>query len=244
MQYSIEASGIKKHFGDVVAVDGLDLQIREGSIYAFLGPNGAGKTTTVKMLAGLLTPSAGTLRVAGIDPKAGPVEEKRRIGYIPDQPFLYDKLTVWEFVFLVGRFYSLDSGRITKDMAGLLDLFDLTPSRDRLVETLSHGMKKRLVFCSTLIHEPEVLLIDEPMVGLDPRNALVFKTLLTRLSGEGRTIFLSTHSLSIAEELADEIGIIHKGRLIASGTARHLKDMAQNAPDLERAFMVITGAVS
>jgi len=239
-QKSIEISNLKKAFGSVIAVSGLNLEIEKGELFAFLGPNGAGKTTTIKMLVGLLSPTEGQIRIGGIDLKRDNIEVKKKIGYIPDQPFLYDKLTPYEFMHIIGRLYQFERNIVEEKTMLLLTQFDLLGCKDRLIETLSHGMRRRLTFCASLLHEPEVLLIDEPMVGLDPRSGKKFKDSLKTLSQQGVTIFLSTHTLSVAEELADRIGIIHKGNLIAIGSLEHLKERGRNALGLEEAFLALT----
>lgn len=237
---SLETIHLTKVYDSVKAVCDLNLQIFPGEFFAFLGPNGAGKTTTIRMLTGLLKPTDGKIRICGLDPQESPIEIRRQIGYIPDNPYLYDKLTGYEFLHFVGSLFKIDRACIQAKGEELLHKFELFEYRNHLIETLSHGMKRRLIFCATLLHNPSVLLIDEPMVGLDPKSAKYVKDTLKNLTKEGVTIFLSTHTLSVAEELADRIGIIHEGHLIAAGSVEDLKKMGKNAHDLEAAFLAIT----
>ncbi len=238
--FSIEMQNITKMYGSLVAVSGLDLSIPFGEFFAFLGPNGAGKTTTIRMITGLLKPTSGEIKIGGFDPQKNPMEVKKQIGYIPDNPYLYDKLTCYEFLHFVGSLFQIKKEIVIQRSEELLNQFDLFEFKNHLIETLSHGMKRRLTFCATLLHCPSVLLVDEPMVGLDPRSAKHVKETLKRLTREGVTVFLSTHTLSVAEELADRIGIIHKGRLMVTGTTAELKRLGHNAPNLEAAFLAIT----
>ncbi len=236
----IRTENLTKNFGSFTAVDGLNLDIAQGEFFAFLGPNGAGKTTTIKLLTGLLKPTSGRALVAGYDIQSESIEARRRIAYVPDLPFVYDKLKPMEFMHLVGELYGMARSDIERVSGELFSLFRLDETRDRLVENLSHGTRQRLVIASALLHEPEVIVIDEPMVGLDPRSARVVKDVLKQRSREGTTIFLSTHILHIAEELADRIGILNAGRLIAVGSMEELRERSGIVGALEETFLTLT----
>jgi ABC-2 type transport system ATP-binding protein len=239
----IQTRGLTKLFGSLHAVEQLDLDIAQGEFFAFLGPNAAGKTTTIKMLAGLLRPSGGTARVAGFDIQANPEAAKRLISYVPDFPFLYDKLTPGEFLRFVGELYELPRPLLERRSGELFEQFNLAEYRNELIENLSHGTRQRVAIAAALLHDPRVLIIDEPMVGLDPRHARIVKDEFKARSRAGCTIFLSTHTLSVAEEMADRIGIINHGRLIALGTVDELR--SQNAAAggvLERIFLSLVDA--
>ena len=225
----IELENLSKHFGKTKAVDQLNLAIKKGEFFCFLGPNGAGKTTTIKLICGLLKPSTGLIKIGEIDVRKEPILAKKILGYIPDQPYLYEKLTPTEFLRFIADLYG-----VADDGQKLLELFEIAEHKNTLIEEFSHGMKQRIVFCATLIHSPEVIVIDEPMVGLDPKSVHLVKRILKEKSKEGVTIFLSTHTLSLAEELADRVGIIHKGRLIAEGSVEDLKEISKmnNLTDL------------
>ena len=219
----IQTQGLSKNFGALRAVDGLDLDVAQGEFFAFLGPNGAGKTTSIKMLTGLLKPSAGWARVAGFDIQQRSTEAKRLISYVPDFPFLYDKLTPREFLRFVGELYEMEKEDILRGTELLFDQFHLHEYHNELIENLSHGTRQRLAISAGLLHNPRVLIIDEPMVGLDPMHARIVKDELKARSRAGCTIFLSTHQLSVAEELADRIAIINHGCLLALGTVAELR---------------------
>lgn len=236
----IETRNLSKKFGDNFAVVDLNLKIEQGELFCFLGPNGAGKTTTIKMLAGLLIPTSGTALVGGFDIQRAPVEAKRCIGYIPDRPYLYEKLSGRDFFTFVGDMFGIDQDRRREKMEYYFDLFSLTHAQDQFIENYSHGMRQKLVFAASLMHDPEVLIIDEPMVGLDPKSVHIVKNLLKEESNRGKTIFLSTHTLSIAEELADRIGIISKGRLTFLGTITQLRDELEHSGGLEELFLQMT----
>lgn len=236
----ILTENLTKRFGEFTALDGLNLDIAQGEFFAFLGPNGAGKTTTIKLLTGLLKPSAGRAVVGGFDIQAEPIEARKRIAYVPDLPFLYDKLQPMEFMALVGELYGMAAADIERISNELFSLFRLDETRDRLVENLSHGTRQRLVIASALLHDPKVIIIDEPMVGLDPRSARVVKDVLKQRSREGMTIFLSTHILHIAEELADRIGILNAGKLIAVGSMEELRERSGTMGALEETFLKLT----
>lgn len=232
---------LRKSFGAFEVLKGIDLEIERGELFGFLGPNGAGKTTTIRILTGLLLPSSGKVEVAGWDILDHPFEVKRRVGYVPDRAFLYDKLTGWEFLEFVGHLYGLDPEVARAEARPLLDLFDLHGWADELIEAYSHGMRQKLAVIAALLHRPEVLVIDEPMVGLDPRSARRMKTLLRGLAAKGTTIFLSTHTLEIAEALCSRIAIIQRGRIVAQGTMEELRSEAMHGdPSLEAIFLRLT----
>ncbi len=233
----IRARALTKNYGSLCAVERLDLEIAQGEFFAFLGPNAAGKTTTIKMLAGLLKPSAGTVEIGGCDLAREPERAKAQLAYVPDFPFLYDKLTAAEFMRFVGDLYGMERSAIAAETALLFEKFHLTEYRHELTENLSHGTRQRLVIASALLHGPRVFIIDEPMVGLDPMHARIVKAEFRERAHAGMTIFLSTHQLSVAEELADRIGIIHRGQLIALGTVAELRAKAHENGGLERVFL-------
>lgn len=237
----IKLEHLTKHFGRIAAVDDLSLEVRGGEIMAFLGPNGAGKTTTLRMIGGLLEPTGGRIEVKGHDLARSPLEVKQIMGFIPDRPYLYEKLTAREFLVFSGGLYGVQPDRAASRGKELLRLFDLTDWSDELIESFSHGMKQRLVLSSALLHEPEVLVIDEPMVGLDPRGARMLKNLFRGLRDRGVTILLSTHTLSVAEEICDRVAIIHKGRLISVGTVEDLRVLShKHEAGLEDVFLSLT----
>jgi len=236
----IETIQLCKDFDGKRAVIDLDLSIRSGELFCFLGPNGAGKTTTIKMLAGLLIPTSGTARVAGFDIQTQPEEAKRRIGYIPDRPYLYEKLSGRDFFTFVGDLFGIDRAQQARRLNHYFDLFKLRGAADQFIENYSHGMRQKLVFAAALMHEPKVLIVDEPMVGLDPQSARTIKTLLREEARAGKTLFLSTHTLSVAEELADRIGVIHHGRILFLGTIAELKESMARDGSLEELFLLLT----
>lgn len=237
----IRTQALVKRFGPKVAVDGLDLDIPEGQFFCFLGPNGAGKTTTIKMLTGLFRPTSGQAFVGGLDVQRNPEAAKRLLGYIPDHPFLYGKLTGRELMRFVAGLYQVPDQRFRELCEPLLETFELGQVADQLVERFSHGMRQKLSFASCFLHEPRVVVVDEPWVGLDPKNIRAVKSYLRRRADEdGLTIFMSTHTLSIAEELADRIGIIHRGRLLHVGTVAEIKKLAERPGSLEDVFLELT----
>ena len=233
----IRARTLTKNYGSLRAVNGLDLEIAQGEFFAFLGPNAAGKTTTIKMLSGLLKPTAGTIEIGGCDLAREPEKAKAQMAYVPDFPFLYDKLTAAEFMRFVGDVYGMERSAIAANTGELFEKFHLGEYRHELTENLSHGTRQRLVIASALLHEPRVFIIDEPMVGLDPMHARIVKQEFRDRARAGMTIFLSTHQLSVAEEMADRIGIIHRGQMIALGTVAELRAKAQENGGLERVFL-------
>jgi ABC-2 type transport system ATP-binding protein len=236
----IELINLTKKFGDLVAVNDISLTIPRGEFFAVLGPNAAGKTTTIRILAGLLKPTSGSARVAGFDVQTQSMEARRRIAYVPDFPFLYDKLTPWEFFRFTGQLFRMNESEIQKECRELVPRFNLDEFINKPVEGLSHGTRQRVAIVSALMHHPEVMVIDEPMVGLDPQHARVVKDVLKERSESGTTIFLSTHQLSVAEEMADRIGIIHQGKLIAVGTREELRQRSGVDGALEKTFLNLT----
>jgi len=236
----IELIHLVKKFGDLVAVNDLSLTVPKGEFFAVLGPNAAGKTTTIRMITGLLKPTAGAVRVAGFDVQEQPLEVRRRLAYVPDFPFLYDKLTPWEFLRFVGQLFQLDDTRIRQAGTELVKRFNLEEHAGKPIEGLSHGTRQKVAIISALLHDPEVFVIDEPMVGLDPQHARVVKDVLKERSLAGMTVLVSTHQLSIAEEMSDRIGIIHVGKLIAVGTREELRKQSGASGPLEDIFLSLT----
>ena len=220
----IRTEELTKKFGNIIAVDNLNLPVNEGELFCFLGPNGAGKTTTIKMLMGTSVPTKGKAYINGIDVYKEPVKAKALIGYVSDQPNLYEKLTAVEFLAFIADIYGLDKVKARKTSMQLLEVFELADRANELVGSFSHGMKQKVVFSAALLHEPKVLFLDEPMVGLDPKSARMIKDILRDLCRKGSTVFMSTHILEIAERMADRVGIIQEGKLIAVGTVQELRD--------------------
>jgi ABC-2 type transport system ATP-binding protein len=232
---------LTKHFGAKLAVQPLDLDIPEGTFFCFLGPNGAGKTTTIKMLTGLLRPSGGRALVGGIDIQKDPVAAKRLLGYVPDHPFLYDKLTGREFMKFVAGLYQIPDDYYNEHCERLLEMYEIAKVADQLIEDYSHGMRQKLSFASCFLHRPKVVIVDEPWVGLDPKNIRFVKDYLKeKTRTEGLTVFMSTHTLSIAEEIADYIGIINQGRVLARGSVAEIKALNQSETSLEEVFLELT----
>ncbi len=238
----IELDRLVKKFGDLVAVNDVTLQIRRGEFFALLGPNAAGKTTMMKMLTGLIKPTSGRARICGFDVQAQPLEARRRLAYVPDFPFLYDKLTAWEFFRFTGQMFRLNAANIEKNAQELVARFHLEEFAGRALEGLSHGTRQRIAIVSALLHNPEVFVVDEPMVGLDPQHARVVKDVLKERSLAGMTVLVSTHQLDIAEEMADRIGVILGGKLIAVGTREELRRQSGAAGALEEIFLSLTAA--
>lgn len=234
---------LSKRFETHRAVDDISLTVQRGEIFGFLGPNGAGKTTTIKMLAGLLQPDQGRIRINGIDLAAEPARCKQITGYIPDRPYLYEKLTAGEFLHFIGSLYRLPKETFEKNVPHFLQLFDLTDWEHHLIESFSHGMRQKLIMTSVFMLEPPIIVVDEPMVGLDPKSARIVKELFKNHARSGGSVFLSTHSLEIAEELCDRIAIILNGRLRAIGDLATLRQEAHlEQSDLEDVFLELTGA--
>ncbi len=237
----IELRNVSKTFGSFTAVDDLSMTIPGGELFGFLGPNGAGKTTTIKMIAGLFAPSAGTVRVNGFDIVASPMEAKATIAYIPDQPFLYDKLTGREFLYFVGGLYRLEKEQVHRRVAELIERFEIGQWIDKKAEDYSQGMRQRISIAAGMIHDPKTIIIDEPMVGLDPRSAKIVRETLRYQANHGVSILMSTHSLTMAEELCDRIGIIHKGRLVYCDTRDAVRAFEASLDgSLESVFLELT----
>jgi ABC-2 type transport system ATP-binding protein len=238
----IAVSGLVKRYGTFTAVDDVSLDVRPGQIHGFLGPNGAGKTTTIRMIAGLLKPTAGHILVNGHDLAVSPEAAKSSLGFIPDRPFIYEKLTAGEFLTFHAGLYGIADAGIDDRIREMLDLFELGRWRDELVESFSHGMKQRLVMSAAFLHRPQAVLVDEPMVGLDPRGARLIKDVFRRMADHGVAILMSTHTLEVAQEMCDLVSIILKGRIIASGTVDDLRQLAGSADDqLTPLFLKLTG---
>jgi ABC-2 type transport system ATP-binding protein len=238
----IELKSLTKRYGSFTAVDAIDLSVPKGELFGFLGPNGAGKTTTLRMIAGILRPTAGTVRIGDIDVSENPMEAKAILGYIPDRPYIYEKLTGSEFLRFVAGLYSQNGKEIEHRGRELLTLFDLDDWRDELVESYSHGMRQKLIISSAFIHKPDVIVVDEPMVGLDPKAARILKDLFREYTRRGHTIMMSTHTLEVAETMCDRIGIIQGGRIRALGTMDELRaDSAAGTQGLEDIFLKLTG---
>jgi ABC-2 type transport system ATP-binding protein len=224
-------------------VDSVNLEVAEGEIFGFLGPNGAGKTTTVKMMAGLLKPTQGSILLGGHDIQKEPVAAKSIFGYIPDRPFLYEKLTAREYLYFTAALYRIDGQRARGRIEELLKLFELEGWGDELVEGFSHGMRQRLVISGALIHRPQIIIVDEPMVGLDPKGVRLVKGIFRELSGQGVSIFMCTHGLEIAEEMCHRVAILQEGKILAQGSMKHLREISQTEGGrLEEIFLKLTGA--
>jgi len=238
----IQLEELSKTYGTHVAVDRLSLVVQPGELFGFLGPNGAGKTTTIKMIAGLLRPTAGRILLAGHDLQREPEKAKAILGFIPDRPFLYEKLSASEFLRFVAGIHGLNGNGVERRIDELLELVELTEFRANLIESFSHGMKQRLVMAASFVHDPKVLVVDEPMVGLDPKGARLIKDMFRERCQKGNTIFVSTHTLEVAEAMCDRIGIISKGKLIALGSMEELQRQAESEnPALEPIFLKLTG---
>ncbi len=232
---------LTKSYKELRAVDDLNLEVKEGTLFGFLGPNGAGKTTTIKMMAGVLKPTSGRILINGMDLAEEPEEAKKCIGFIPDRPYLYEKLTGLEFLNFIAGLYGMDhTPSLASRIQDLLERFDLTHWRDELIESYSHGMRQRLVMCSALLPKPKVLIVDEPMVGLDPRGARLVKDIFMEESRKKTTLFMSTHSLEVAAEVCQEIAIIQAGKIIALGSSEELKKAAGVEGSLESVFLKLT----
>jgi ABC-2 type transport system ATP-binding protein len=241
----IELKNLTKKFGNVVAVNRLNLSVSKGEIFGFIGPNGAGKTTTLRMMGGVLAPTEGSVVIDGLNMASEPEEAKKRIGFIPDRPFLYEKLTGMEFLRFTADLYEIKDDLFRKKSEEVLKKFLLYDWGDELIESYSHGMKQRLIISAAILHDPKVIVVDEPMVGLDPAGIKMVKSLIRDLAQKGTTLFMSTHTLAMAEDVCDRIGIIHKGVLIAIGTIEELKRRAQvQEGDLEEVFLILTEGVS
>jgi ABC-2 type transport system ATP-binding protein len=237
----IELRNVVKRYANIVAVNGLNLSVPQGAIFGFIGPNGAGKTTTIKMLGGLIQPDKGEVFIKGIPMKTEPEKAKQIIGFIPDRPYLYEKLTGMEFLKFTADLYGVQETRFKEKAEKMLERFSLLDWRHELIEAYSHGMRQRLIMAAAILHEPEILIVDEPMVGLDPAGIKMVKNLFKELADTGVSFFISTHTLSIAQDLCDQIGIIQRGRLIAKGTLNDLQVQAgATSGDLEAVFLKLT----
>jgi ABC-2 type transport system ATP-binding protein len=239
----IRIDGLSKNYGSFVAVDHISLDVPRGTLYGFLGPNGAGKTTTLRMIAGILRPTAGRVLLGGDDIHRDPLVAKRRLGYIPDRPFVYDKLTGAEFLRFVAGLYGQEGDVVERRMEELLEVFELSSWKDELVEAYSHGMRQKLIISSALIHRPECIVVDEPMVGLDPKAARLLKDLFRQFVERGGTVLMSTHTLEVAEAMCDRIAIIQHGKIVASGTMPEIREQtaAGHGVGLEELFLKLTG---
>ena len=238
----IALTGLTKRYGSFTAVDGIALSIPKGELFGFLGPNGAGKTTTFRMIAGIIMPTAGRIEIGGVDLARQPLLAKRRLGYIPDRPFVYDKITGAEFLRFVAALYNAEDASLERRIDELLDIFELTPWKHELTESYSHGMRQKLIIASALIHRPEVIVVDEPMVGLDPKGARLLKDLFRQYVNRGGTVLMSTHTLEVAETMCDRIAIMQSGRILARGTMAELREQtASGDASLEDLFLRLTG---
>ena len=238
----VRLEGVTKRYGSFTAVDDVDLAVPRGRVFGFLGPNGAGKTTTIRMIAGVLLPTGGSIVIGGDDLARSPASAKARIGYIPDRPYLYEKLSGGEFLRFVAGLWGKDGREVEERAQRLLDLFSLSEWKHELIESYSHGMRQKLLISSALIHQPELIVVDEPMVGLDPRSARILKDLFRTFVSNGGTVFLSSHTLEVVEAICDEIAIIHEGRIIARGTMDELRSQADaGEAHLEEIFLKVTG---
>jgi ABC-2 type transport system ATP-binding protein len=238
----IKLQAVNKLYGKFHAVRSLDLEIRKGELFGFLGPNGAGKTTTLRMIAGILAPTSGKIEIGGIDITRDPLAAKAKLGYIPDRPFVYDKLTGAEFLRFTAALFGQDGNAVEERIEELLDLFELIRWKDELTESYSHGMRQKLIISSAFVHRPEVIVVDEPMIGLDPKSARILRVLFRRFVDKGGTILMSTHTLEIVEGFCDRIGIIRQGELAACGTLDELRDEAStDGAKLEELFLRLTG---
>ena len=237
----IKLINLTKLYRGLRAVDTLNLEVGKGIIFGFLGPNGAGKTTTIRMMAGILKPTGGQIIINGMDISRDPSGVKGCVGFIPDRPFLYEKLTGGEFLYFIAGLYNLDHSPSSNNRINdLLELFELSNWGDELIESYSHGMKQRLVMCAALLHKPKVIIVDEPMVGLDPKAARLVKNIFKDQARQGVTIFMSTHSLEVAQEVCQEIAIIQAGKIIATGTAEEINREAGVDGNLEKSFLKLT----
>ncbi|MEO8032354.1 MAG: ABC transporter ATP-binding protein [Gemmatimonadota bacterium] len=240
----IRLTGLTKRYGTFTAVDNIDLEIPAGCLYGLLGPNGAGKTTTMRMIAGILQPTAGTITIGGDDVNREPMKAKSRLGFIPDRPYVYDKLTGAEFLRFVAALYGQEGPSIERRMDELLDLFELTDWKHELVESYSHGMRQKLIISSAMLHRPEFIVVDEPMVGLDPKGAKFLKDLFRAFVKRGGTVLMSTHTLEVAEGMCDQIAIIRNGTIAARGTMAELRIQTSSGDaTLEELFLKLTGGI-
>lgn len=237
----IQLASLTKRYGDFTAVRGIELTVERGELFGILGPNGAGKTTTLRMIAGILQPTSGTVTIGGVRLDSNPAIAKSKLGYIPDRPFIYEKLTGTEFLHFVAGLYQQGGPAIDRRGEELLALFDLLDWKDELVESYSHGMRQKLIICSAFVHRPEVIVVDEPMVGLDPKAARLLKDLFRTYVARGNTVVMSTHTLEVAETLCDRIAIMQNGSIVATGTMAELRASVGADSSLEEIFLRLTG---
>ncbi len=241
----VRLEGLTKTYGSFRAVDGIDLHVPRGSLYGFIGPNGAGKTTSLRMIAGILKPTSGRVWLGGDDVSEDPMAAKQRLGFIPDRPFVYEKLTGGEFLRFVAGLYGQDGEKVEKRSDELLELFELTPWKNELVEAYSHGMRQKLIISSALVHRPEVIVVDEPMVGLDPRGARLLKDIFRGFVERGGTVLMSTHTLEVAQVVCDRMAIIQGGKIAAEGTMDDLRKQTESGDgSLEDLFLKVTGGAA
>jgi ABC-2 type transport system ATP-binding protein len=240
----VQAVSLTRRFGDFTAVDGIDFEVGAGELFGFLGPNGAGKTTTIRLLTGLLLPTAGEAFVAGHSLTREPQKARAALGFVPDTPFLYDRLTAREFLAFSAALHGVPRDRAERRSRALLRLLELEAAADGLIEGYSHGMRQKTALAGALVHDPQVLFLDEPTIGLDPRSARTIKDLLRGLCDRGKAVFLSTHVLEIAERLCDRVGILARGRLAVLGTVAELKEQARTQDSLEEIFLGLTGGAA
>jgi len=236
----IDIQGLSKSFGTTLAVDNLTLTIQKGEFFTLLGPNGAGKTTTLKLVAGLLRSTEGSVFVGGYDMAKENIEAKKLISFVPDIPYIYEKLTGREFLYFIGELYTLDKDRLRDETERLLGLFHMEDRGNQLMESYSHGMRQKIVICSALLPDPRLIIIDEPMVGLDPKSIRTVKDILRRSANEGTTVLMSTHTLSLAEEISDRIGILSRGQLIVEGSLDEIMMRSKVSEKLEDIFLTMT----
>jgi ABC-2 type transport system ATP-binding protein len=240
----IQLKGLTKRYGRFTAVDSIDLAIPSGQLFGFLGPNGAGKTTTFRMIAGILQPTSGSAEIGGIDIFQHPLAAKQRLGFIPDRPFVYDKLTGGEFLRFAAALYGQQGATVERRIDELLELFELSRWKDELTESYSHGMRQKLIISGALVHRPEVIVVDEPMVGLDPKSARLLKDLFRQFVDRGGTVLMSTHTLEVAETMCDQIAIVHRGKIAAHGTMAEVQQQTSSEDlGLEDLFLKLTGGL-
>jgi len=238
----IRLENLTKLYGSFVAVDDISLEVKGGELFGLLGPNGAGKTTTLRMIAGILRPNGGRVLIGESDVHADPIAAKQQLGFIPDRPFVYDKLTGAEFLRFVAGLYGQEGNMVERRIVELLEVFELTSWRDELVEAYSHGMRQKLIISSALIHRPACIVVDEPMVGLDPKAARLLKDIFRQFVGKGGTVVMSTHTLEVAEAMCDRVAIMQHGKIVAHGTVAELRDQNRAGDaSLEELFLKLTG---